>query len=462
MKTKAGIGTLLLLIVCAGGGLVLLHVDDDDQVALAQGAASESEGSFGKDKAQFARVTPGSSDGESLRAPPSNPLFLGDECPELLDEGVAADEDCLDAVERHFMDKAAYVVKARGMVPRDAPFTYAAMFDRHPRDLESVVEALSRPECRLLEGPIRMDLRETCNAEAFFRYTYFSSVCRRAADWKEAFQPLSTLWDEVSLQGTGEVQVQLLTPEERAAWESQSRYQYWLVSSKDRNATRERLLMDIWLASKKCPSHVVDGSLSHFDGVAPNEELRHWWTEGTQETWRDQRRRDAVEHGYHLPPEWETGAGGLVEPHKLLQAIAARLGFEWTLMGGSFDRGTPLGYIPGAVMDREFMDSKREHHLWSSQLGEALALSPRGRTDAVVHAVRGVVGMRKAGYEADIEYIVESLCDTDLEWRKKGAKDCATAFKDAGTRLDPQDIIALRVLDEIEAEARKLESYQYF
>ncbi len=109
--------------------------------------------------------------------PMASPLYLGHDCPDILDDDVRSDEGCLDAIERDLMDTAAYVVEHPYMVDREGPFTYRTMFDSLQQDRELVLEALARPECRLLDGPIRMDLKKTCNADAFYRLAVLTELC---------------------------------------------------------------------------------------------------------------------------------------------------------------------------------------------------------------------------------------------------------------------------------------------
>ena len=462
MKTKAVVGTLLLLIACVGG-LVLFNADSRDGSSMP---VNELEDQASYESSQEDSVPRLKSFVEVDVAPESatSPLFLGKECPELLDESVADDEVCLDAVERHFMDRPVYNVRFGGIVSRDSPFSFRSMFQNHMNDLRLVTEALSRPECRLLEGPIRLDLRETCNAESFFRFTYFSSVCRHAALWRENFEPLSYLETEASPYEKNLSDQRLLISEESAELGVMSRYQYKLEESKAisafddsmyykwRNSERKALLRDVWLdTSGRCPSYVVDGSLSPLDNDTSNVELLNWWSEGAKVFWRARLQRYADTREF--PPGW-AGSVEDPEPYELLQSIAARLGSEWNLI--------VRNYVVGAFMDEKFMKSKQEFLNWKSQIGEAFRNIPNKREQVVLNVVQGIVGLREAGYEADIEYIARSLCEVGPEWKERGVKDCATAIRDAETKLDPQDIVSLRILDEVEAAALKLSDYQYF
>lgn len=458
MKTKAVIGLLLLLVV---GAVILFKLDhrkgvsvpviELDQEILE--SSQEVSVPLLKDTVTVS----------SVQDSAANQLFLANECPELLDDSIASNEKCLDAVERYFMDRSAYTVRLGGIVPQDGPFTFRSMLANHLSDHKLVVEALSRQDCRLLEGPIRTDLRETCNAEALFRYTHFTSTCRNAVLWREAFVPLQHN-NEVFVDRESPHEKSYLNSEEIAELGQLNRYQYGLDESKalsagnealyyfQRNFRRKQLLQDVWLdTKKKCPSYVVTGSLAPLDGSTPNEEMMNWWTEGTKEAWRVRIQEYAAKHA--LPSDWTISVKDL-EPYELLQSIAARLGFEWNLI--------VKDYVPGAFLDEEFQESKREFLRWKSELGQAFRNTPMKRDEVVLNVLQGVLGLREAGYKADIEYIVKSLCKTDPKWKQNGAKDCARAIRDAEARIDPQHTAVLRTLDEIEAAALRLDDYQYF
>ena len=75
------------------------------------------------------------------------------------------------------------------MVPMKSTFTYGEMFYGQMRDRELVVDVLLRPDFQLLEGPIRINLRETCNAEAFGRYARLTELCHTASEGGRWFDP---------------------------------------------------------------------------------------------------------------------------------------------------------------------------------------------------------------------------------------------------------------------------------
>ncbi len=167
-------------LICVFGVGILVAIS----LRLANGGESSTEGLesvFPQDDAHGEVVDQVEVEPVQLvdsEEPLASPLYLGRECPDLLSNEVRSDERCLDAIERDLMGKAAYVVEEPYMVPREGQFTYRTMFNRLQLDQGLVLEALAHPECRLLDGPIRTDLKESCNAEAFYRVASLGHCCR--------------------------------------------------------------------------------------------------------------------------------------------------------------------------------------------------------------------------------------------------------------------------------------------
>ena len=411
----------------------------------------------------------------------TNPLFLGEECPEILDEDIQSNKACLDAVEQRLMDKAAYTLDYFGMAPKNAPFTYRSMLENREKDRELVVEALSRSECRLLEGPIRLDLRETCNAEAFFRYALFTELCdssryiqdyfKPRADMRAQYEDAIAQYERAREQYLGEMsqesqnrkqrgenialkpsnirkkmedlRTQYGLDDYRSGDDGTSRYQSTLIALEDfkdmeppasfrmprdddrgwyyswRNHMREGLLRDIWLNTKgMCPSDVSIGSPNTRDGCSTDNELFGWWNESKEKSRQN---------------------------HPLTE-VAARLGDERLIV---------IDAHIAKVSGKEFNRSKKELFPWIGQLQEALW------SESPLLAARGLVGLRNAGYEADIEGIVKVLCGTRSK-ETEYAEDCAKAIGNAEEQLDATDLETLRALDEIAEVALKLDVYQHF
>lgn len=60
----------------------------------------------------------------------------------------------------------------------DEPMNFERVFGDPAGDLERIVEALARPECRLEDGVVvNWELKETCHADAFLNYAEFHYFC---------------------------------------------------------------------------------------------------------------------------------------------------------------------------------------------------------------------------------------------------------------------------------------------
>ena len=100
-------------------------------------------------------------------------------CPELYGE---FSEECLKALDAYFTKKPL-VHMALSWVEFPDALTYATIFADPAGDRKRVFAALENPECRLEEGKrIRVDLKETCDAEAFSRFSKFLEICEYGGD----------------------------------------------------------------------------------------------------------------------------------------------------------------------------------------------------------------------------------------------------------------------------------------
>ena len=78
------------------------------------------------------------------------------------------------------------------LVSTENPMSYHQVFANPRRDLDLVLEALSKEECRLEStDPIRLDLRDTCHAQAFANHMQFLRFCHGKS------HPLLALMDDM-------------------------------------------------------------------------------------------------------------------------------------------------------------------------------------------------------------------------------------------------------------------------
>lgn len=362
---------------------------------------------------------------DESESPSNGMLLLGDECPDPLEQSSLSNAECLKAIDQHFRSEAAYTIEYFGMVPKESPFTFGEMFDGYENDRELVVDALLRPECRLLEGPIRMDLRESCNADAFGRFTLLTELCHTATGGDKWFDP----WLKGS-KSPYRHKMDELGDFESNPGESQSDVEAYFAKV---NEIREEVLKDVWLGSK-CPS------FSSGDHLFPDEvsrslvELARWWDEGTKEVRKNQLAK------YDVPPsvmdslQWA--------PYERLAEIAVRLGDTRLVFYDSL--------ISLLSESNEYRKSKRSLYLWMEQLNVALEVRDSSRERSIALAARGLVGMRESGFDADVAAVARFLCETeDSQETRTVVEDCASTFRAAELMLDTAEWKALRMLDEI-------------
>ena len=366
----------------------------------------------------------------------------------------------MDAVEQYVLDEPAYTLEFHGMVPRDAAFTYKEMIDRHRQDREFVIEALSNPQCRLLRGAIRTDLSEICNAQAFFRYARFTEICQSVKgmdnDFRLSSNPHPNSQNQMSMY-------QIHLHQDKSLAESRSgkegdfdRDLYHTLQ----DLRRKEVLRNVWLVSrKKCPSYVVNESLKPLNGDTGNEDLLKWWNEDIDAERRSRLELQAANFGW-MPEKTRRWLDevSVLERHELLNGIAARLGFEWLVIEEP--------QMLKVLNDSEYLESKFKLFPWMFELQFALnetSFSTSSEIDEPFGPIAlAVVKMREDGYEADIKDIVNRLCSKESNLLDSRNDGCATAIKNAELALDPTSLKELRVLDEIDAMALKLNLYQEF
>lgn len=332
-------------------------------------------------------------------------LLLGEACGEQLDENALSDEKCLDALESHFMDEPVYTLYLFGMTPQPSPYTFRQVFDSYNRDRELVIETLTHPECRLLEGPIRMDLRKTCNADAVFRYVHFANLCMDHVEF-ELVRTANFRTNEYRYEANLTLLEELKTEDPPSGY--QGEWDGGLANYyTERNRMREEILREAWLDSNaKCTSFVWDLDLSE------------------------------------------------------VREVAGRLGFEQFFVvdeNALSNRLWTIGY-----RDDLFLESTESMFRWKTQLDAAnWSQYSRDAAPGLAAAARGLAGMRNAGYETDVEEVIMRFCGRDRTDDGKGFSECAKALTEAEEMLDPTDVDSLRMLDELTSEALRLGLYTH-
>ena len=278
-------------------------------------------------------------------------LLLEEECGELAEERYRSDQ-CLEALEGYFAHKAVFTIELLGVVPRSVPFTHQMLFENYKEDRNLIIKALTGTECSSLEkGPIRLDLRDACSADAFARYFHLAEVCLVAQIEKEDLQS-GTYYDG-----------QFLSQLEQ--YKEGHRLNLYYTKLNER---RMGLLRSFWLNKKtKCPTDVL-----RFSPFADSST--------SSDSYFDMRR-------FH--------------------AINARLGNERAIHE-ELKHHLELG-------DREFVESLRELYAWSVPLSEAVRHSGEDTGRAIINGVRALVKLEEAGYALNIAELVMSICNDPNE-----------------------------------------------
>lgn len=408
IRRKTAIVLASLVTVCLAC-LVLYQIFFPNESSDSSSLAEESTANYDLkelssnvlDSQTGPRLSP--QEGESTDSYDSS-LLLSEACAERLYEDALADEGCLAALEEHFIDQPAYTLNLFGMSPKPGPFTFREMIDNYERDRELVLEAMSRPECQLFQGPIRLDLREICNADAVFRLVQFANLCM----FHDQFERVRTDYFrtnenryEAELNRLEALKSQDPPRRLQGEWDG-GLAKYYM----ERNRIRERVLREAWLDKKeKC-----------------------------------------------APIDWE------IVPHEINE-IAARLGFEPFFIADVRTRSTLLHWTIGTLglRDIEFKESVEAKFHWVTQMNNADSMwDPRSRAARMALIARGLAKMRDVGYETDIESLVKRLCEDSPSDEDPVYEQCTKALSEAEQLLEPTDMASLRLLDELAMEALKL------
>ena len=372
-------------------------------------------------------------------------LVLIENCPEILDPSVAKNQECMDAVEQHFSNRATYTLEFVGMVPRNGRFSYRETLNNVESDRELIIEALSRPECQLLDGPIRKELREMCNADAIFRYSHFAALCNASTHWVKEFE----LRPHPAYEVKRSLYQDSLRRFERRVEDAFKDTSFYRPENfdpieeyyDDRNEYRENLLKEVWLTSTgKCPQIVSQPIIRDADLGRPRSDMLDWWLQ-------DPMREQDISN---------------------LRHVAARLGFERELLNTTCRfQGRTLGkYALHGCLGKDYEESRRSLHPWSEDLAGGIdsfsiiymedeILPGFERASVLIRLSRGLASMEDSGFEADIEWVTNFIC----EKRRSVKEDCQAGIERAEKYFDANNTGALRILDRIAAKAIELNLY---
>ena len=107
--------------------------------------------------------------------------------------------ECLVALERRYGSTVPdrwpkWTVKWRPVMLGE-PVTWADIFSRPAADLAAVVEAVQRPECLVLEGRFRLDLRQRCAADEMARLAILRRECIVSSSRLDRLEGRQGWWD---------------------------------------------------------------------------------------------------------------------------------------------------------------------------------------------------------------------------------------------------------------------------
>lgn len=251
-------------------------------------------------------------------------------------------EECLQSLDAYFMDKPFAWKEFDWLLE---PMTYRRIFADPGGDGEKVLAALESPECRLEEGGIRWDLRESCHAESFANYANVLKFCR---------DPINDF--EVSSDDSLGLTEREIS---EARWIKYEDYEYWVLHGEyEMHSTwaGEKLLEMRWLAERACSQHDVRTLTWHditennlFEILEPigkklelssgkydSSAMAAFFKQFTGDSSRSFWSEDAVD---------------------VLRALAARLGDEWA-----------ASVYESTVEDEEWKDHEEETMPWKKYL----------------------------------------------------------------------------------------------
>lgn len=193
-------------------------------------------------------------------------------------------EECLESLDTYFLDKP-FVWKDFDWLP--LPLTYQRIFADPAADRSNVLSALKKPDCRLEEGEVRWDLKESCHAESFTNYANFLYFCQYVEeklesdlDMAQSFFYGPEFWPNV--------------------WQ---RYSMWdWENPRSSEWAGERLLEGRWIVERTC---------KRIDTETLSLDPQHYAT--LMDIWN------------RLGENW----GPYDRAFEVLRSMAARLGDEW-------------------------------------------------------------------------------------------------------------------------------------
>ena len=224
----------------------------------------------------------------------------------------ALSDECLQSLDTYFLDNQ---FAWNGFDWFLVPMTYRRVFADPDGDRKKVFVALDRPECRLEEGKIRWDLKESCNGESFANYANFIHFCQDVA-------PVVTLLQEgvVSPSESETMDMRLATFEAYEDWDEEyKRSSRW---------AGERLLEGRWIVEKKCQE--LSARTLTWNYIHDSEYFERLKEIGIRfELFSDSWGTSSIDAMFPQLSGDERKTFVASDAFQTLRALSARLGDEW-------------------------------------------------------------------------------------------------------------------------------------
>ena len=329
--------------------------------------------------------------------PVSKLALLNTACP---DEHAELTSECIDVLDEFFIDSELphWENRIYKLLHLGVPPTFNEVFEDPSTKRGLALEALSREECRLEEGPIQPELHANCNAEAIASHALFIKYCMPSTtnyrdDW---FGPMP-----------GGFYFEGLT-EDRMSY-----YEYELTGMErfrdlDLDAYKQRRQR---LKNRVLRSAWIEAQCSKF-GLSLSQPLNGW------PTIQQSTMAEYAEKFGDNPEQWDPDEKILFqreildEEYLRLLSIAARLDVDWAV----------TQYYRRGKKDEEFSNSIEELRPWLPFLRRA-TLTSVPKTELLTDAIRAVVLAEQDGLKIDRTLLLHLAC------RKDPLSDCASAFE---------------------------------
>lgn len=317
-------------------------------------------------------------------------------------------EECLESLDTYFLDKP-FVWKDFDWLP--LPLTYQRIFADPTTDRGNVLSALERSECRLEEGEVRWDLKESCHAESFTNYANFLYFCQYVEekldsdlDMAQNFFYGSAFWPNV--------------------WQ---RYSMWdLENPRLSEWAGERLLEGRWIVERTC---------KRFDTETLSLDPQHYAT--LMDIWK----------------RLEEDTGAYDRAFEVLRSMAARLGDEWASIVYTSRREHDVWNT------HESKNMPWKHHLRtmrSAMSKPSVETGSDARDKALSFALVVWGELEEAGIRVDLDRLVDYVCGGNWRRSKDTCEDTISELKENEVSTD-QDY--WHRLSEFEARAIQIGLY---